>query len=147
MGWLPLGGYCQIDGMVDESLVTEGLESDPKPWEFRSKPVWQRFLVMIGGVLFNVILAVLIYGCIAYTWGTSKLPMEQTADHMRYSEVGHLMGLEDGDRIYALDGDEVEYFDASLTYKAANSSRLTVIRDGQKVNIKVPSDLMRAIIK
>lgn len=146
IGWLPLGGYCQIDGMVDESLATEGLESEPKPWEFRAKPIWQRFFVMIGGVLFNFLLAMLIYGGIAYTWGTEKLPMKSVEGHLAYSGVGHQMGLQDGDVPYEIDGKEIKYFEGSVIQRIANGKTLTVLRDGREVELAVPKDLIPAIL-
>lgn len=146
VGWLPLGGYCKINGMVDESLALEGLESDPKPWEFRSKPVWQRFLVMIGGVLFNVILAMLIYGGIAYHWGVEKLPMSEIGSSLSYSSVGHQMGLQDGDLPVAVDGRELQYFETTLLQEIADAETLTVLREGKRVDIAVPVDFMRAIL-
>lgn len=146
IGWLPLGGYCKINGMVDESLALEGLESDPKPWEFRSKPVWQRFLVMVGGVLFNVILAMLIYGGMAYHWGVEKLPMNELGTSLSYSSVGHEMGLQDGDLPVAVDGKELRYFEGTLLQEIANAETLTVLRDGKEVDIPVPVDFMRAIL-
>lgn len=146
IGWLPLGGYCQIDGMVDESLALEGLKSEPKPWEFRSKPIWQRFLVMIGGVLFNVILAMLIYGGMAYTWGTERLPIENVGDNLVYAEVGHQMGLQDGDLPVAIDGEEIRYFEGSLLQEIANAHTLTVKRDNERIDVAVPVDFMRAIM-
>lgn len=146
VGWLPLGGYCQIDGMVDESLVLDGLESDPKPHEFRSHPIWQRFFVMIGGVLFNVILAMLIYGGIAYCWGTERLPMKSIGDNLVYSSVGHQMGLEDGDLPIAVDGKELKYFEGAILQKIANGEQLTVLRSGQEIDIPIPIDFMRAVL-
>lgn len=146
IGWLPLGGYCQIDGMVDESLALDGLQSEPKPWEFRSRPTWQRFLVMVAGVLFNVILAMIIYGGIAYTWGSYHLPINNIGDNLTYSSVGHQMGLEDGDRPIAIDGKEIKYFEGALVQDIANGDNLTVVRNNQNVDIDIPSDLMRAII-
>ncbi|MDN4754558.1 RIP metalloprotease RseP [Porphyromonadaceae bacterium W3.11] len=146
IGWLPLGGYCQIDGMVDESLALEGLESEPKPWEFRAHPTWQRLLVMLGGVLFNVILAILIYGGMAYAWGTNQLPIENVGDNLTYSSVGHDMGLKDGDLPIAIDGKEIKYFEGFLIQEIANGDNLTVLRDNQPVDIVIPADFMRAVI-
>lgn len=146
IGWLPLGGYCQIDGMVDESLALSGLESDPKPWEFRSKPTWQRLLVMLGGVLFNVILAILIYGGMAFTWGTYHLPMERVGDNLVYSSVGHQMGLEDGDLPISIDEKEIKYFDGMLIQKIANGSELKFNRGGDTRSLLIPADFMRAVI-
>lgn len=146
VGWLPLGGYCQIDGMVDESLAVEGLESEPEPHQFRSRPIWQRFLVMIGGVLFNVLLATLIYGGIAYYWGSEKLPLKNVGDNLVYSSVGHEMGLEDGDLPVAVDGNELKYFEGTLLQEIANGEQLTVLRDGAQVDIEIPVDFMRAVL-
>ena len=146
IGWLPLGGYCKIAGMVDESMDTAGLASEPKPWEFRAKPVWQRLLVMVGGVLFNVILAVIIYGAIAYHWGDSKIPMENIGENLTYSSVGHRMGLQDGDLPVAVDGVKISYFDEKVLPMIADGEILTVNRNGNTQDIEVPVDLMRAII-
>ncbi|WP_288293611.1 RIP metalloprotease RseP [uncultured Porphyromonas sp.] len=146
VGWLPLGGYCKINGMVDESLALEGLESEPKPWEFRSKPVWQRFLVMVGGVLFNVLLAMLIYGGIAYHWGVEKLPMKEVDSCLKYSSVGHQMGLQDGDLPVAVDGQELAYFEGSILQEIANGETLTVEREGKRVEVAIPVDFMRAVL-
>lgn len=146
IGWLPLGGYCKIDGMVDESLAFEGLKSEPKPWEFRSKPTWQRLLVMLGGILFNIILAILIYGAIVFTWGSSRLPIRNVGDNMVYSTVGHQMGLEDGDIPIAIDGKEIYYLEGSMIQKIANGDVLTVLRGDQEIDLPIPSDFMRALL-
>ena len=87
IGWLPLGGYCKIAGMVDESMDTEYLNNEPQPWEFRTKPAWQRLLVMFGGVLFNFIFAIITYACILYTWGESYVRNEPPELHHRYRQV------------------------------------------------------------
>ncbi len=146
LGWLPLGGYCKIAGMVDESMDTEGLASEPKPWEFRSKPAWQRLLVMLGGVLFNVLLAMAIYIGITYAWGDTKIPMKNIGDNLTYSSVGHRMGLMDGDRPVAVDGKEIKYFDESVLAMITEGHSLTVDRRGASVDIEIPADLMRALI-
>lgn len=146
LGWLPLGGYCQIDGMVDESLVLEGLESEPQPHQFRSRPIGQRFLVMIGGVLFNLILAMLIYGGIAYHWGTERLPIKNIGDNLVYSSVGHQMGLKDGDLPLAIDGEEIKYFEGTILQEIANGQQLTIQRGNAKMDIVIPVDFMRAVL-
>lgn len=146
VGWLPLGGYCQIDGMVDESLALEGMESEPLPHQFRSRPIGQRFLVMIGGVLFNILLAALIYGGIAYHWGSEKLPMRNIGDNLMYSSVGHQMGLEDGDLPIAVDGKELKYFEGTLLQEIANGEQLTVLRGTEQLEIAIPIDFMRAVL-
>lgn len=146
LGWLPLGGYCKIAGMVDESMDTEGLGSEPQPWEFRAKPAWQRLLVMLGGVLFNVILAITIYSGISYAWGDAKIPMQKINDNLTYSSVGHRMGLLDGDALVAVDKEEIKYFDESVLPMIAKGKVLTVKRNEQLLDIAIPSDIMRAII-
>ncbi len=146
IGWLPLGGYCSIDGMVDERLAVEGMESEPEPWEFRSKPAWQRLLVMIAGVLFNAILAMLIYGGIAYTWGTDHIPMRNVGTALTYTSVGHRMGLEDGDLPVAVDGSPIEYYNGMLIQKIADGKVLTVLRHGEEVEIPVPVDMVQATL-
>lgn len=146
IGWLPLGGYCQIDGMVDESLITENLKSEPKPWEFRSKPAWQRLLVMLGGVLFNLLLAMFIYGAIAFTWGSQHIPIGNIGTHLSYSSVGHRMGLKDGDLPLRLDGKEIKYFEGSLIQEISNARELTVLRAGSEVTLPVPVDLFEAML-
>lgn len=146
VGWLPLGGYCKISGMVDESLALDGLESDPQPWEFRSRSIAQRFMVLVGGVLFNVLLAMLIYGGIAYFWGTERLPLSNVGNNMVYSSVGHSMGLEDGDQLLEVDGKELKYLEGAVLQKIANGEQLTVLRNGQRVEMDIPVDLMRAVL-
>ena len=146
IGWLPLGGYCKIAGMVDESMDTDGLSSPPKPWEFRSKPAWQRLLVMVGGVLFNVILAAVIYTAIAFHWGEEKIPLSHIGDNLSYSSVGHKMGLKDGDLPTLVDGEELKYFDEKLLPTIVNGKSLTVNRKGQVESLEIPADLMQAII-
>ena len=146
LGWLPLGGYCKIAGMVDESMDTAGLGSEPQEWEFRAKPAWQRLLVMLGGVLFNVVLAFAIYSGISYAWGDVKIPMQRISDNLTYSGVGHRMGLLDGDALVAVDGEEIRYFDESILPMIAKGKILTVKRGGELLDITIPSDIMRAII-
>lgn len=147
IGWLPLGGYCQIDGMVDESLLVEKLKSKPKPWEFRSKPAWQRLLVMFGGVLFNALFAIFLYGVIAFCWGTKHIPMRNIGTNMTYISVGHQMGLQDGDLPLKLDGKEIMYFEPSLIQDIANAKELVVLRRGvEEVSLPVPVDLFEAML-
>lgn len=146
IGWLPLGGYCAIDGMVDERLAVEGMASEPEPWEFRAKPAWQRFLVMVAGVLFNVILAMLIYGGIAYTWGTDHIPMRNVGTSLTYTSVGHSMGLQDGDLPIAIDGKPFEYYEGMMIQKIADGKVLTVLRDGKEMDVLVPVDLIQATL-
>lgn len=147
IGWLPLGGYCAIDGMVDETLTDIGEPSQAKPWEFRSKPVWQRLLVMLGGVVFNFLLAILIYAFVAYTWGTNHIPMENIGNYLSYTSVGHSMGLEDGDLPIAIDGKVIKEYDPMIVQAIADGQTLTVRRENVgKVDIAVPVDMIEATL-
>lgn len=103
IGWLPLGGYCKISGMIDESLDKDHLKEEPKPWEFRSKPAWQRFFVMFGGVLFNIILAIILYGVILFTWGEEYIRNGDATYGIHCSPLAQEIGFRNGDRILAFD--------------------------------------------
>lgn len=94
IGWLPFGGYVKISGMIDESMDREQMSQPPKPWEFRSKPAWQRLLIMVAGVVFNFILAVFIYSMIVYTWGTSYIPFKNAYAGMEYCESARNIGFQ-----------------------------------------------------
>ena len=144
LGWLPLGGYVKISGMIDESLDTEQMKQPAKEWEFRSKPAWQRLLIMIGGVLFNFILAIIIYGMILFTWGEKTLAPANPEWGMEYSQNMKNAGFEDGDILLAADGKDLTgemekffkprrgglYHNADLMRSVANASVVTVLRDG-----------------
>ena len=110
IGWLPLGGYCKVNGMIDESMDTEHLASEPQPWEFRSKPAWQRLLVMVGGVLFNFILGVLLYSFSLFQWGEAYIPAEGNSVYVYEGSLADKMGFESGDLILALDGETPKNF-------------------------------------
>src|SRR4051812_24319998 len=111
IGWLPLGGYVKIAGMVDESMDKEQMKLPPQPWEFRSKPAWQRLIIMIGGVTVNVLLAFVIYAMVLYTWGESKLPNANATNGITVMDsLMYDMGLKDGDKILEVNGQLVPYF-------------------------------------
>ena len=134
IGWLPLGGYCKISGMIDESLDTEALKSEPKPWEFRSKPAWQRLLVMSGGVLFNFIFAIIVYIGIMAGWGESYISNEENSIYV--NELAYEMGFRNGDRILKFDDYTPERFEMLQADMARQTARkATVLRDGDTVNI------------
>ncbi len=123
IGWLPFGGYCKIAGMVDESMDTAALKEPPKPYEFRSKPAWQRFLVMIGGVLMNLVLAIVIYTGMSMRWGDSYYTTRDinATYGFSFSEFGHQIGFRDGDRILSIDGTLPESY---------NDLRMSLLFDG-----------------
>ena len=103
IGWLPFGGYCKISGMIDESMDKDSLKEEPKPWEFRSKPAWQRFFVMAGGVLFNIVLAVILYGFILYTWGEEYIRTEDALYGIECTPLAQEVGFRNGDKVLAYD--------------------------------------------
>jgi len=143
VGWLPLGGYVKISGMIDESMDKEFLDKEPEPHEFRSKPAWQRLIVMIGGVTVNVILGVLIYSGIKYVYGETYHPMEHVQHGIVVSDVGEEIGLQTGDRIIAVDGVKPERFEDTRSIEVLmGDAALTVERDGKQFDVTLPDDYM-----
>ncbi|HTO17351.1 MAG TPA: RIP metalloprotease RseP [Edaphocola sp.] len=144
IGWFPLGGYVKIAGMVDESMDTEQLAKPPEPWEFRSKKPWQRLLIMLGGIIVNVLLAFLIFAGVLYKWGTERLPMSEVNKNggvIIMDSIGYKAGLMDGDKIVAIDGKEVKYFN-SLMSEFITAKDITVERNGKQEEINLPIDLI-----
>ncbi len=131
IGWLPLGGYVKIAGMIDESMDTEQLKKDPEPWEFRSKPAWQRLIIMLAGVIVNVIVAMLIYAMMAFHWGTSYLPTDNLKYGIAVDSLGYSLGLRDGDQIKLVNGEKVADFNKVVVNLLLNDPKtLTVNRNG-----------------
>ena len=114
IGWLPLGGYCKIAGMIDESFDTEQMKQPAQPWEFRTKPAWQRLLVMIGGVLFNFLLALFIYSMILFHWGDTYIPVKDMTHGMRFNTEAKALGFKDGDILVGTDKGEFKDFSADM---------------------------------
>ena len=140
LGWLPLGGYVKIAGMIDESMDTEQMKQPVKQDEFRAKPAWQRFLVMIAGVVMNVVLAVAIYIGVCYTWGDAYFSNEDAKWGYNFNEAGHSLGFRDGDRLVSIDGEAVEnpmVFLNSLLITEGDR-RVVVERDGEQVELTLP---------
>lgn len=147
MGWLPLGGYCKIAGMIDESM-DKGYQSQAvQPWEFRAKPAWQRFLVMIAGVMMNLLLAVAIYIGICYTWGDTYLSNEDVRWGYNFNEAGHSLGFRDGDRIVTVDGEPIDNFLDILNAMIITDADRTVVvdRNGEQVELILPLDRLIAM--
>ena len=145
IGWLPLGGYCKISGMIDESMDTESLKKEPQPWEFRSKPAWQRLLVMAGGVLFNFIFAIILYICIMAGWGESYIKNEGNSIYV--NELAYEMGFRNGDRILKFDDYTPERFDmlqADMARRTA--SKATVLRDNDTIDIYIDQSMMGDVL-
>lgn len=148
LGWLPLGGYCQIAGMVDESMDSEGLKSAPKPDEFRSKKAWQRLLIMAGGIIFNVILAMIIYIGIAFTWGDKHLDSKSVESGWKFSEVAQQVGFRDGDIILEADGvGHLNALSTQFTSKLINAKEIKVLRDHKDtITIAMPNDFVERML-
>ena len=141
IGWLPLGGYVKIAGMIDESMDKEQMAKDPEPWEFRSKPAWQRLIVMIGGVTVNVILAALIYWMVLFTYGESYLPTKNATYGIANDSIASTIGLKGGDKIISLDGNEVESFNqVPMVIILDEVQTIEIERDGQRMDIVIPED-------
>ena len=147
LGWLPLGGYCKIAGMIDESMDKEYQKQPPQPWEFRSKPAWKRFLVMIAGVVMNVLLAVTIYIGVSYTWGESYFSNEDARWGYNFNETGHSLGFRNGDRLVSIDGGKVENLNTFLNALLITEGdrRVVVERGGEQIELTLPLDELIAM--
>jgi regulator of sigma E protease len=148
VGWLPLGGYVKISGMIDESMDKEQMKQPPQPYEFRSKPSWQRLLIMTGGVIFNFILAILIYVTVLFVWGETYLPTANVRYGIVTDSVGFSIGLRNGDKILSVDNQYVENFYLITSDILLNKRKsIQVERDGKIVNIELPADYVRKALK
>ncbi len=144
LGLIPLGGFVKISGMVDESMDTDALKEEPKPWEFRSKPAWQRLIVMMGGIIVNVITGIIIYVALTYSYGEQYIPAKEVKYGVVPNELGKDIGFETGDKVVAVNGKELERFEDVYSMDAllGRNAYYTVERNGEKVNIEVPANLM-----
>ena len=136
LGWLPLGGYCAIDGMIDETNTK--LSEETHPWEFRTKPTWQRLLIMIGGVLVNFLLALFIYSMILFTWGETYVPVEKMTHGMEFNNEAKALGFQDGDILLSTDRGPLKKWDDDLFRQISKAKQVNVLRDGQPVTINIP---------
>lgn len=140
LGWLPLGGYVKIAGMVDESFDREQLAKPAQPWEFRSKPAWQRLIIMLGGVTVNFLLGFLLFGFVLWFWGEQYLPAENVKTGIYADSLGQEMGLRDGDKIVSINGKPFEKFSDKELVRAIiidDAKNLTVDRNGEKVDLSI----------
>ncbi len=147
IGWLPLGGYCKISGMIDESMDTEQMKQPPQPWEFRSKPAWQRLLVMIGGVLMNFLLALFIYSMILFTWGDQYIALKDMSYGMKFNETAREIGFRDGDILVSADGKELTRYNVDMLRSLAEAREVVVLRDGKEEQILMPEMSLLEIAK
>jgi len=141
IGWLPLGGYCKIAGMIDESFDTEQMKQPVQPWEFRAKPAWQRLLIMIGGVLVNFLLALFIYSMILFYWGDTYIPVKDMTLGMKFNKEAKSYGFKDGDILIGTEKGAFKDFSADLYRDISEAKRVDIIRQGKKMSIKLPGDL------
>ncbi len=141
LGWLPLGGYCKIAGMIDESFDTEQMQKPAEPWEFRSKPAWQRLLVMVGGVLVNFILAFVIYSMCLFTWGDDYIPTKQMYMGMKFNNEAKALGFHDGDILVSTENGEFKEFGADMFRDLATARQATILRKGKAVTVALPGNL------
>ena len=149
VGWLPLGGYVKISGMVDESMDKEALKLPPQPWEFRSKPAWQRLIIMLGGVTVNVLLAFIIYAGMLMVWGEDKIPNQSlhkgvwVTDSLMYE-----IGLRDGDKIMAVNNDSIKYFeDIPKKILFSGGGQINIVRNEKDTNIEIPRSLIGQLVE
>ena len=141
IGWLPLGGYCKIAGMIDESFDTEQMKQPVQDYEFRSKPAWQRLLIMIGGVLVNFLLALFIYSMILFYWGDTYIPVKDMTLGMKFNQEAKSYGFKDGDILIGTDVKPFKDFSADLYRDISEAHRVDIIRDGKPMSITLPGDL------
>lgn len=141
IGWLPLGGYCKIAGMIDESFDTEQMKQPEQPWEFRSKPAWQRLLIMIGGVLVNFLLALFIYSMVLFHWGDEYMSVKDMSMGFKFNTEAKQIGFQDHDILYAYDGKAFDRYDVDVFRHLADAKTVTVKRNGADVTINMPEEM------
>jgi regulator of sigma E protease len=147
IGWLPLGGYVKISGMVDESMDKEQMAKPAQPWEFRAKPAWQRLIIMIGGVVVNVIVGIVIYSVILFTWGKEVVPSENASYGVHCNPLMYHYGFRDGDKILALDGVKPESFqDINKSLILDDPRAVTIERYGEEMTIALPEDFGQLLV-
>jgi regulator of sigma E protease len=148
IGWLPLGGYVKISGMIDESMDKEQMKLPPQPYEFRSKPAWQRLIIMIGGVTVNLVLGFFLFAMILWVWGDEYLPAKNVKYGVYVDSLGQKIGLQDGDKITGINGKELENFGALSTNIILNEAKtIEIDRNGQSMSLPVPEGTIRNLIK
>ena len=148
IGWVPLGGYVKISGMIDESMDKEQMKKPPEPWEFRSKPSWQRLIIMLGGVMVNFLLAIVIYIMVLFVWGEEYMPTENVKYGILVDSVGVEMGLRNGDKILSVDNQEVENFFQIIPDILLNERKtIQIKRDGRLMEVRIPEESIPLLIK
>ncbi|MGF1923284.1 MAG: RIP metalloprotease RseP [Bacteroidia bacterium] len=148
VGWLPLGGYVKISGMIDESMDVEQMAAPAQPWEFRSKPAWQRLIVMLGGIIVNVIVGIFIFWMLMFNYGETYIVNDRLTNGVHPGIIGQQLGLQNGDKILAINGQKVVRFEEIVTSKVLlGSPKLTISRDGKAIDLVVPETILDSISK
>lgn len=146
LGWVPFGGYVKISGMIDESMDKEQLKQPPQPYEFRAKPAWQRLIIMTGGVIVNVILAIILFICIIFKWGEEYLPPQNMTWGIHADSLGRKMGLQDGDKILSLDNKPIASFNSiPKNIILDNAKSIQIERNGQHINLPIPDHFVNEL--
>ena len=146
IGWIPLGGYVKIAGMIDESMDTEQMALPPQPWEFRSKPAWQRLIVMLGGVFVNFVLGIFIYICLMWAYGEKYLPNENVTDGVWVQDsLAMNLGIQTGDKVLTVDGEKIKKF-AGLTLEFINGNSFQIERNGVVIDKEIPTDFISQLM-
>ena len=147
IGWLPLGGYVKISGMIDESMDKEAMAQPPQPWEFRTKPAWQRLLIMVGGVLMNFLLAFFIYAMMVFAWGEEYLPIKNVTMGYAFNEATKKAGFQDGDIPLTADGVPLEKMNGKTLFAIVEAKEITVLRNGSATTINLPADFNKIVFE
>lgn len=149
LGWLPLGGYVKISGMIDESLDKDQMKRPPQSWEFRSKPAWQRLIIMLGGVIVNVLLAMLIYIVVLFAWGEQYLPTSEVNKYgISCDDLALEMGLQNGDRILSVDSEPVDDFMRIIPYVILDEAKTIQVHRGERqMDVEIPKAVISKLIK
>lgn len=147
IGWLPLGGYCAINGMVDENTKAEDLSAEPQPWEFRAKPAWQRLFIIVGGVLMNFLTALIIYVGVMYYYGIEYVPVTEARYGLQFTQSAKNIGFQNGDKIISVDGQIPETMgDFATALLIDDVKEVLVNRDGDTISIKIPKDFGQQVL-
>ncbi len=148
IGWVPFGGFVKISGMIDESMDKEQMKLPPQDYEFRAKPAWQRLIIMVGGVIVNILLAIVIFIGITWVWGEDNLPVKNLKYGVYADSLAKSMGIEDGDNIVAIDGRAIENFGTlESEIVLSEAKKLQVTRGGQKIDLVIPDGFIKKIIQ
>ncbi len=141
IGWLPLGGYVKIAGMIDESMDKEQMKQPPQPWEFRTKPAWQRLLIMLGGVIVNFIVAFVIYSMVMFVWGEQNVKPTDMTHGLKFNTEAKAQGFQDGDRLLMIDNDTVEAWNVAVLRDISNAQTVTVLRGEEPVKLEMKGEM------